>query len=382
MLNRIKYELFSLLRNKIVVFWLMGFPVILGTLFFVAFGSLADSEQDYSDIPVAVIKRTEAPEGFDQMIKALSETDNSDSEEKPLFDIVTEDEKKAKELMEKGELQAIIYVDGNISLEVPEGAGIKSGIVKSVLDSFKSRYEIISAAAVSNPEKVPQIIKAMEQETNYICSESNSANYDPYVQYFYNLLAMSGLFGSMMGMYCAINHQANLSALGARVEISPVSKFGDIISSLIATLLIHNIFLNIASAYLVYILGIKFGVPFWVIIVVNLLSSVLGNSLGCFIGSIGGLKDVIKNAILLACSLGLCFLSGLMFGGMRLLIEESFPLFNRINPAALIVDCFYSLCVYGSYEKIISNIAILLIWCALLLTGSMIMTRKRKYKSI
>ena len=65
MLNRIKYELFSLLRNKIVVFWLMGFPVILGTLFFVAFGSLADSEQDYSDIRVAVIKRTEAPEGFD-----------------------------------------------------------------------------------------------------------------------------------------------------------------------------------------------------------------------------------------------------------------------------------------------------------------------------
>ncbi len=382
MLNRIKYELFSLLRNKIVVFWLMGFPVILGTLFFVAFGSLADSEQDYSDIRVAVIKRTAAPEGFDQMIKALSETEKPDSEEKPLFNIVTEDEKKAKELMEKGKLQAIIYVDGNISLEVPEGAGIKSGIVKSVLDSFKSRYEIISMVSVSNPEKVPQIIKEMEQETNYIRSESNSANYDPYVQYFYNLLAMSGLLGSMMGMYCAINHQANLSALGARVEISPVSKFGDIISSLIATLLIHNIFLNIAAGYLVYILGIKFGVPFWVVIVVNLLSSVLGDSLGCFIGSIGGLKDGIKNAILLACSLGLCFLSGLMFGGMRLLIEESFPLFNRINPAALIVDCFYSLCVYGSYEKIISNIAILLIWCAMLLTGSMIMTRKRKYKSI
>lgn len=382
MLNRIKYELFSLLRNKIVVFWLMGFPVILGTLFFVAFGSLADSEQDYSDIRVAVIKRTAAPEGFDQMIKALSETEKPDSEEKPLFNIVTEDEKKAKELMEKGKLQAIIYVDGNISLEVPEGAGIKSGIVKSVLDSFKSRYEIISMVSVSNPEKVPQIIKAMEQKTDYIRSESNSANYDPYVQYFYNLLAMSGLMGSMMGMYCAVNHQANLSALGARVEISPVSKFGDILSSLIATLLIHNIFLNIASIYLIYILGIKFGVPFWVIIAVNFLSSVVGDSMGCFIGSIGGLKDGIKNALLLACSLGLCFLSGLMFGGMRLLIEESFPLFNRINPAALIVDCFYSLCVYGSYEKLISNIAVLLIWCALLLTGSMIMTRKRKYKAI
>lgn len=379
MLNRIKYELISLSRNKIVVFWLMGFPVILGTLFFVAFGNLADSEQDYADIPIAVIKKTEPPEGFEEMLTALSE---SASEEKALFNIVTEEENKAKELMEKGELQGIIYVDGDISLTVPKGAGIKSGIVKSVLDSFKSRYEIISAAAASNPDKVPQIIKEMEKETSYIRSESNSANYDPYVQYFYNLLAMSGLFGSMMGMYCAINHQANLSALGARVEVSPVSKFGDILSSLIATLLIHNVFLNIASVYLAYVLGIKFGVPFWVIVTVNFLSSVLGNSFGCFIGSVGGMKDGIKNAILLTCSLGLCFLSGLMFGGMRLFIEESFPLFNRINPAALIVDCFYSLCVYGSYEKLFSNIVVLLIWCALMLTGSMIMTRKRKYKSI
>lgn len=384
MLNRIKYELISLLRNKIVVFWLMGFPVVLGTLFFVAFGSLADSEQDYSDIRVAVVKKTEAPEGFDEMMNALSGKDESVSDgENPLFEIVTDKEDTARALMEKGELEAIIYVDGDVSLEVPYGAGgIKAGIVKSVLDTFKSRYEIISSAAASHPEKLPQIIKEAERETNYIKSESNSANFDPYVQYFYNLLAMSGLMGSMMGMYCAINHQANLSALGARVEISPLSKFKDILSSLIATLLIHNVFLNIASVYLVYILGIKFGVPFTIIIAVNFLSSVIGDSLGCFIGSIGGLKDGIKNALLLACSLGLCFLSGLMFGGMRLIIEESFPLFNRINPAALIVDCFYSVCVYGNYEKLISNIVILLIWCALLLTGSMIMTRKRKYNSI
>lgn len=376
MLHCIKYEFINLMRNKVVVFWLLGFPVILGTLFFVAFGTLADSELDYKNIAVAVIEKGKAPEGFDTLISSLSEGED------PLFDIKTKDETEAKELMEKGELEGIIYADSEISLEVPYGAGIKSGIVKSVLDSFTSRYDIISSVAERNPEKLPQLLESITSEISFIKSSSNDANSDPYVQYFYNLLAMAGLMGSMMGMYCAINHQANLSALGARVEVSPVSKAKDIISSLIATLLIHNVFTSIGAAYLAFILKIEFGVPFWVILLVNFLSTLIGDCMGCFIGSVSTMKEGVKNGILLACSLGLCFLSGLMFGGMKLLIEETVPFFNRINPAAVIVNCFYSLCVYGSYEKLWENVLILVIWSVLLLAGSFIATRKRKYKSL
>ncbi len=376
MLHCIKYELLRLLRNKIITFWLLGFPIILGTLFFAAFGSLADSEQDYKNIPIAVIEKEDAPTGFDSLIKALSSGNDR------LFNVKTRDEDKAKELMENGELEGIIYAEKEITLEVPSGAGIKSGIVKSVLNSFQTRYDIISSVAEKNPEKLPEMLENISVDDEFIKSTSNTANSDPYVQYFYNLLAMAGLLGSMMGMYCAIIHQANLSALGARIEASPVSKFKDISSSLIATLLIHNVFINIGAVYLVYVLGIEFGVPFWVIAVVNFLSTLIGDCMGCFVGSISTMKEGAKNGILLAASLGLCFLSGLMFGGMRLVIEESAPIINRINPAALIVDCFYSLCVYGSYEKLWSNVLVLLIWAAVFLIGSFIATRKRKYKSL
>lgn len=376
MLNCIKYEFISLLRNKVVVFWMLGFPVVLGTLFFVAFGSLADDEKDYKQIPVAVIKTEEAKEGFDTFIDALSKGDDS------LLNIKTSDQAEAKALMEKGELEGIIYADSEITLEVPYGAGIKSGIVKSVLNSFKIRYDIISSIAEKDPQKLPLLLENIFAEEGFVKSSSNKANSDPYVQYFYNLLAMAGLMGSMMGMYCAINHQANLSALGARIEVSPVSKIKDILSSLAATLILHNIFLNLGAVYLVYILGIKFGVPFWVIALVNFLSSLIGDCMGCFVGSISTMKEGAKNGILIALSLGLCFLSGLMAGGMRLLIEETVPFINRINPAAVIVDCFYSLCVYGSYEKMWGNVLVLVIWSILLLAGSFTATRKRKYKSL
>lgn len=377
MLHCIKYELISLLRNKVVVFWLLGFTIILGTLFYAAFGSLADNEEAFSNIPVAVIEGDNPVQGFDTVIEALSEGEDG------LLDIKTGDFEEARRLIEAGEICGIIYSDGDIKLELPEGTDIKSGIVRAVLDSFKTRQGIVTDVAQNHPEKLGEVLESITEEAAaYISSSSNDANKDPYVQYFYNLLAMCGLLGSMMGMYCAINHQANLSALGARIEVSPMSKLKDIVSSLIATLLVHNVFINIGAVYIIFILGIDFGVSFGFIVIINFMSTVIGNCMGCFVGSIGTMKDTVKNAILLAASLGLCFCSGLMFGGMRLLIEETFPLFNRINPAALIVDSFYSLCVYEGYERFAENIAVLSVWCAALLIGSLIMTRRRKYKSI
>ena len=376
MLHCIKYELLSLLRNRVVVFWLLGFPIILGTLFYAAFGSLADNEDSFSQIPIAVIEGENPPVGLDIMLDTLSEG------EEGLFDIKTKDINEAKSLLDSGDIQGIIYADEEITLEAASGAGIEAGIIKSVLDGFKTRSAIITDIAVNHPEKLAEAIESVGEEADSISSSSNSANDDPYVQYFYNLLAMAGLMGSMMGMYCAINHQANLSARGARVEVSPMRKVKDILSSLIATVIIHNAFTTVGAAYLVYILGVKFGVSFGYIMLINFIACLLGDTMGCFIGSIGTMKEGAKNAILLAASLGLCFLSGLMFGGIQLLIESYFPLLNRINPASLIVNCFYSLSAYDSVEKFAQNYIILIIWCVLLTAGSLIMTRKRKYKTL
>lgn len=376
MLHCIKYEFISLLRTRVVVFWLLGFPVILGTLFFFAFGSLADSEDAFKQIPVAFIESGNPPVGLDIMMETLSEG------EEGLFEIKTKTEDEARELLDKGEIQGIIYSDGEITLEAASGAGIEAGIIKSVLDGFITRSAIITDIAENHPEKLAEVIEGIGGDADCITSSSNSVNSDPYVQYFYNLLAMAALMGSMMGMYCAVNHQANLSPLGARIEASPMNKYKDIISSLIATLIVHNVFLTIASAYLIYFLGIDFGVGFGFIILINFIASLFGDTMGCFIGSLGRLGEGVKNAILLAASLGLCFASGLMFGGMQLFIEENFPLFNRINPASLIVNCFYSLSAYDSLERFGQNFAVLALWCALLTAGSLIMTRKRKYKSL
>ena len=49
-----KYKLKSLFREKETFFWIMIFPLILGTFFFMAFSKIAASTESFSTINVAV----------------------------------------------------------------------------------------------------------------------------------------------------------------------------------------------------------------------------------------------------------------------------------------------------------------------------------------
>lgn len=381
MLHCIKYEIIKLLRTKVMIFWLLGFPIILGTLFYGAFKNLSKGEELFSKIPVALIEGDSPVTGLWDMLSSLSEGEDS------LLEIKTKDLTKAKAFLESGEICGIIYSDKEIKLELFENAGIKEGIINSILNGFKTKQAIIYDVLNNHPERLPDVLKNLsddiqKEREGYINSSSNSANKDPYVQYFYNLIAMCGIFGSILGMWSAINYQANLSAIGARIELSPSGKLKSAFSALISSIFIHNILINIAALYFIFVLKINFGVSFGVIILINLLSVIIGNCFGCLTGSIGSMKEQVKNSLMMGISLSLCFFSGLMFSSMRLIIEETFPIFNRINPTALIVDCFYSICVYGGYEQFIKNIIILITEIALMIIGISVMMRKRKYKSI
>ena len=53
MLNLIKYNIIVKLRNFDTLFWPLLFPLILGTLFYFAFGNM--EEADFETVPVAVV---------------------------------------------------------------------------------------------------------------------------------------------------------------------------------------------------------------------------------------------------------------------------------------------------------------------------------------
>ncbi len=71
-----------------------------------------------------------------------------------------------------------------------------------------------------------------------------------------------------------------------------------------------------------------------------------------------------------------------MIGNMRMYVEKFFPIYNHINPAALISDSLYALIVYPSHERYFINLLILIGLSAVFGIGGFVSVRRKKYASL
>lgn len=373
--HNFKYSLKNAFRQKEFLFWILAFPIILGTFFYVAFNSMYEKESMFNKIPVAIVENTENT-AFKEVIKELS------SGEDAMFDSKFTDSQTALDMLKTNDIIGIINVDSELSLTVSND-GIKQTIIKSFLDQYQIRESIIMETVNNNPQNLQSVIDAMSQEIN--CNESlflSNGNMDTYIQYFYNLIAMAAFFGSISGLYIAINNQGNLSAIAARKCISPTNKLTSITASLLASFVAQVICVSIGITYILFILKVDMGDKIPMVYLSGAVGSLTGVTMGFFIGSFGRLNQNVKMAISMSVTMLSCFLSGLMVGNMKSVIEMYAPIVNRINPAALISDLFYCLNIYNDYRRYTEKFVTLLILSVIFTIGGFLLTRRKKYASL
>ncbi len=373
--HNFKYSLKNAFRQKEFLFWILAFPIILGTFFYVAFNSMYEKESMFNKIPVAIVENTENT-AFKEVIKELS------SGEDAMFDSKFTDSQTALDMLKTNDISGIINVDSELSLTVSND-GIKQTIIKSFLDQYQIRESIITDTVNNNPQNLQSVIDAMSQEIN--CNESlslSNGNMDTYIQYFYNLIAMAAFFGSISGLYIAINNQGNLSAIAARKCISPTNKLTSITASLLASFVAQVICVSIGITYILFILKVDMGDKIPMVYLSGAVGSLTGVTMGFFIGSFGRLNQNVKMAISMSVTMLSCFLSGLMIGNMKSVIEMYVPIVNRINPAALISDLFYCLNIYNDYRRYTEKFVTLLILSVVFTIGGFLLTRRKKYASL
>lgn len=373
--HNFKYSLKNAFRQKEFLFWILAFPIILGTFFYVAFNSMYEKESMFNKIPVAIVENTENT-AFKEVIKELS------SGEDAMFDSKFTDSQTALDMLKTNDISGIINVDSELSLTVSND-GIKQTIIKSFLDQYQIRESIITDTVNNNPQNLQSVIDAMSQEIN--CNESlslSNGNMDTYIQYFYNLIAMAAFFGSISGLYIAINNQGNLSAIAARKCISPTNKLTSITASLLASFVAQVVFVSIGITYILFILKVDMGDKIPMVYLSGAVGSLTGVTMGFFIGSFGRLNQNVKMAISMSVTMLSCFLSGLMIGNMKSVIEMYVPIVNRINPAALISDLFYCLNIYNDYRRYTEKFVTLLILSVVFTIGGFLLTRRKKYASL
>lgn len=380
-MTNFKYALLRLMRNKANLFWILVFPIVLGCFFKIAFSNITASES-FHTIPVAVVEGDNADAtAFHTMIEQLS----GDSEDAMLSATFCDD-KKARTLLEKGKVDGIFYTTDTVELAVNSdlsGASINQSILQSLLTQYYLNRDLIVQILTTNPGNIESLVDSIGQSVDTRKEVSLTRNnIDTYDQYFYNLIAMACLYTAMGGINLAINNSANLSSLAARKTIAPAKRAALIGTELLAIILFESLLNVVSFLFIVTVLGIHMTTHLGLAMLTILISTTFSITFGMFLGCVGPKSEGGKTGLMFAVVMPLCFLSGLMMGTMRMVVEKYAPFVNRINPAALISDSFYALNNYDTLTRYTGNILTLLLMTALFLIISILVTRRKTYASL
>ena len=141
-LHNFKYSLKTLFRNKTLIFWTFAFPIILGTLFNLAFKDIEKNEM-LEIIDIAVVDNSEFENNtyFKESLKVLSDKSN----ENQLFNIKYTSLEKSKELLDKKKITAYLLFQNNDVKIVVNSKGINETITRFVVDDITSQQEMITS---------------------------------------------------------------------------------------------------------------------------------------------------------------------------------------------------------------------------------------------
>jgi len=193
---------------------------------------------------------------------------------------------------------------------------------------------------------------------------------------------MTCLYGGILGMVALTNILANMSSTGKRVSVSKASKLELVISSALASYLVQLLGLLLLFIYTIFILKIDYGSNFLYIIILALVGSLAGLSLGIALASVLKTGENEKTGIIISVTMLGCFLSGMMGITMKYIVDKNIPLLNKINPASMITEGFYTLYYYDSYNRYYFNVISLLIFSLIMFSLAINSLRRQKYDSI
>ncbi len=396
-IHNFKYSLKTLFRNKMLIFWTFAFPIILGTMFNLAFSNIANSEK-FDIIDIAIVKNDdfENNEAYKTVFEQLSDKSNKDQ----MFNTKYVSEDEAKKLLENDEIVGYMKLDGDapkvtfvkngtnqtIFKYVVEEVAQKSNMISNLVENemknnVKIEAENISENQIDTEEIIKKVYEIAQKDDVKLKNISNK-NLDYMMIEFYTLIAMTCLYGGILGMVAVNQNLANMTNQGKRVSVSPIKKAKLLISSLLAGYIAQLVGLTLLFIYTVFVLKVDYGNNVGLIILLSMVGSFAGLSMGVAVASVIKASDNAKSGILISITMLGCFFSGMMGVTMKYVIDKNVPIINKLNPANMITDGFYSLYYYDTLDRYYFNIISLLIFAFILIVISFFSLRRQKYDSI
>lgn len=380
--HNFKYTLKVLLRNKGLLFWTFAFPILLGLLFNMAFKDI-ESKEAFDVIDIAIVENAyfENDLVFKESFKALSSDDSN-----KIFNITYTDLEEAKKILDEEKITGYLTLTGTGVNITVTSSGTEETILRYVTEEIESEKEIIYSFLTSetmeeNDNFAEEISKIMANTEAKINDVSNKNLGYTMIEY-YTLIAMAALYGGTISMNATNYKLANMNPVGKRTAISPVSKRKMILGSLLASYIVQLIGLSLLFIFTIFVMKVDYGDNLPLVILLGLVGSLAGLSLGIMISSLFKTNENNKDGILISVTMFWCFLSGMMGITMKYVIDKYVPILNKINPASMMTDGLYALYYYETKERYFFDIISLLVFSFIMIIISYRSLRRQKYDSI
>lgn len=357
-----------------------------------AFSNIENSEKlEIIDIAIVNNDDFQNNEIFKETFKTLSDEENEDR----LFNTKYVTESEAKKLLEDDEIIGFMLLQEDKPKIVVATNGINETIFQYVTEEITQTSEMIGNLLEKeiekeikvgnyaiNYEKMYQNILEMINDQEAKIEDISSKHLSYTMIEFYTLIAMACLYGGILGMVSINQNLPNMSSNGKRVSVAPTSKGKVVLSSVLASYITQLIGLSLLFVYTIFVLKVDYGTNLPLIILLGMVGSLAGLSMGLFIGTVLKANDNIKTGIIISITMLGCFLSGMMGITMKYIVDKNIPIVNKINPASMITDGFYSLYYYDTLDRYFFNVVSLLIFAGIAIMISYFSLRRQKYDSI
>lgn len=407
------YTLKILFKNRMLIFWTYAFPIILGLLFSLAFSDIEKNEM-MDIIPIAIVEKETEGENLEnatsegeeicdsweegiQTNQILKEALNTLSEkgENQLFRTEYLSLEQAKQQLEKEKIIGYLV----LSEEEPKVVVRKSGIDETVFGQVVSQVlqetrmiasitekavqkEIEAGNFQVDVEALAEKALASTQQQEITLKDISSEHLSYTMIEYYTLIAMTCLYSSMLGMFAINNVLANMSRKGMRVSVSPARKGSLILSSMCASYVVQLIGLLILFLFTILVMKVDYGTNLWGIGLLALVGSLAGLSMGVAVSALIKAGENTKTGIIISITMLGCFLSGMMGITMKYIVDKNLPILNKINPAGMITDGFYSLYYYETLDRFWWNVGSLLVFSLLMFGISFRALKKQVYEQL
>ena len=380
MLTVFLYQVLRLLRDRVLLVWTLGFPIVLSLIFMAMFSNL---EKAFEATPMSFgVVQDEAyrtAPGLDAVVERIS---SDDADPHLLTKVTHSTVAQAETAAKRGETNGYLAVDGGQLVRHVTQQGNEAEttrVLRVVMDSYTPRqaeYEALAKAGAA-PEK----LAALETDQSFTHSISVTPSpVKPETHYYFALLAFACGMGTTVAMV-AVKGIMAVSPVGARQTLAGLPRWKVLTATLAASWVCVFACLLIAFAFMASVVGVDFGPHVLLCLMAIGVCSLMASAAGAALGTLGRLETGIVSGFPALLSL-FTGMYGPASQSLASSIEEHAPLLAQANPLWQTARCFYGLLYYDSLAPFARSCAVLLGMTCLFLSIALIRARRMTHEHL